>query len=173
MKVIPVKLSDLLTDALDELVRSGYYVSRNDAVRDAIRRLVEGNRHGRIKDIDRLQMELQSIGRVVSAILLSKYGESISRIFLFGSAAKGEADEESDIDLLIVMGDGDPYAWRRKFIEEALPITYQLGRYISIKTFTEKEFEDLAKKGSFFIREVLNHGIPIYRAKESSRSTSA
>jgi predicted nucleotidyltransferase len=57
---------------------------------------------------------------------------------LFGSAAKGEADEESDIDLLIVVSDGDPYAWRRKFIEETLPITYQLGRYISIKTFRKR-----------------------------------
>ena len=168
MKVIPIKLSDSLTEAIDELVRSGFYVSRNDAVRDAIRRLVEGNRRNRVKDSNGLQVEVQSIARVVSAIHLSKYGKSISRIVLFGSAAKGEADEESDIDLLIVVSDGDPYIWRRKFIEETLPITYQLGRYISIKTFTEKEFENLAKKGSFFIKEVLSNGIPIYRAKENS-----
>ena len=171
MKVIPVKMSDSLTDALDELVKSGFYASRNDALRDAVRRLVEMNKRASSKD--RLQVELQSIARVFSAILLSKYGESISRIFLFGSAAKGEAEEESDIDLLIVVGDGDPYVWRRKLIEEALPITYRLGRYISIKTFTEREFENLERNGSFFIKEVLNHGIPIYRAKENSRCPHA
>jgi Arc/MetJ-type ribon-helix-helix transcriptional regulator len=77
VKVIPIKLSDSLT-ALDELVKSGFYVSRNDAVRDAIRRLVEGNRPTKVKDSNRLQVELQSIARVVSAILLNKYGKIIS-----------------------------------------------------------------------------------------------
>jgi Arc/MetJ-type ribon-helix-helix transcriptional regulator len=78
VKVIPIKLSDSLTAALDELVKSGFYVSRNDAVRDAIRRLVEGNRPTKVKDSNRLQVELQSIARVVSAILLNKYGKIIS-----------------------------------------------------------------------------------------------
>ena len=34
--------------------------------------------------------------------LLKKFGNEIENIILFGSVAKGNADEESDIDLLIV-----------------------------------------------------------------------
>lgn len=35
-------------------------------------------------------------------VALEKYGEKIKRIILFGSVARGEAKENSDVDILVV-----------------------------------------------------------------------
>lgn len=167
MKVVPVKLSDSLTNALDELVRGGFYTSRNDALRDAVRSLIEKEKRGRVEERERLLVELKAVARVVAAIILSKYRASISRVILFGSVARGEVNEESDVDLLIIVRDGDRYDWRRKFIEEVMLVTFQIGRYISIKTFTEKEFESLIERESPFLKEVLSRGVSIYETEGS------
>jgi len=168
MKVVPVKLSDQLTSALDELVKGGVYNSRNEALRDAVRFLIESVRLREVNEGMRLQIELQVIARAAAAILLSKNREVISRIILFGSVARGDANEESDVDLLVIVRHGDRYRWRRKFIDELMPIMGHLGRYVSIKTFTEEEFEGLSKSGSPFIKEVLSHAIPVYGAEEGN-----
>lgn len=168
MKVVPVKLSDSLTDALDEFVKEGIYSSRNEALKDAVRSLIERRRLEEARKRRRLQIELQVIARVVAALLLDKGRAVISKIILFGSAVKGDVNEESDIDLLIIVKDGDRHDWRRRFIEEVMPITYRLGRYISIKTFVEEEFKGLIEVGSPFVKEVLSHGIPFYGVEGDS-----
>lgn len=168
MKVVPVRLSDSLTGALDELVRGGIYSSRNEALKDAVRHLIERRKLREVEGRGRLQIELQVIARVVATLLLEESGAAISRILLFGSAVRGGVGEESDVDLLVVVKEGDRHDWRRRFIGVVMPITYRLGRYISIKTFTEKEFKDLTERGSPFVREVLSHGIPVYGGKGGS-----
>ena len=40
-------------------------------------------------------------------ILRQEYKDQISKVILFGSLARGESDPESDIDLLIVITNGD------------------------------------------------------------------
>ena len=40
-------------------------------------------------------------------ILQKKYRDKIEQVVLFGSAARGESDEESDIDILVVLKDRD------------------------------------------------------------------
>ena len=173
MKVVPVKLSDSLTGALDELVKGGIYSSRNEALKDAVRSLIERRRLREVEGRRRLQVELQVIARVVAALLLEESGAEISRIILFGSAVRGDVSEESDVDLLILVRGGDRHDWRRRFIEEVMPITYRLGRYISIKTFTEEEFKDLIERGSPFVREVLSHGISVHGGNGGSQGPSA
>lgn len=168
MKVVPVKLSDSLTDALDALVKEGIYNSRNEALRDGVRLLIDKRKLKKSKEGMMLEAEFRAIARVVAAMLLHRYRRIISRIILFGSVAKGRVNEESDIDLLVVVRDGDRFVWRRKFIEEAMPITYELGRYVSIKTFAEEEFKKLIERESPFVKEVLRHGVSIYGVEESS-----
>lgn len=42
--------------------------------------------------------------------LLELYGDRLKGVYLFGSYARGEADEESDIDILIVLDRVDNYS---------------------------------------------------------------
>lgn len=41
--------------------------------------------------------------------LCERYGDRLARVALFGSRARGEGDAESDLDVLVVLDDGD---WR-------------------------------------------------------------
>ena len=40
--------------------------------------------------------------------LKEEYGDTVVRVVLYGSKVRGDCDEESDLDLLIVIGSDDP-----------------------------------------------------------------
>ncbi|KXA88483.1 hypothetical protein AKJ57_06880 [candidate division MSBL1 archaeon SCGC-AAA259A05] len=111
------------------------------------------------------------MGKVATALILEEGGLAISRVVLFGSVAKGEVREDSDIDLLVVLKSGDRHEWRRKLSSALMPVIYRLGRYISLKTFTEKEVREISEKGSAFMQEVFEDGIELYPRGGSSSSS--
>jgi len=43
---------------------------------------------------------------------LSRYGAEIASIFLFGSVARGDATEDSDIDILVIWNGDESEGWR-------------------------------------------------------------
>ena len=51
-----------------------------------------------------LTLEEQNAVREFALLLRSKYGQAIKEIILFGSKARGERQQDSDIDILIVLG---------------------------------------------------------------------
>jgi len=53
--------------------------------------------------------------------LRERYGEAVHRVRLFGSFARGEAHEESDVDLAVVLEEAD-FDIRRKVIDLATDI---------------------------------------------------
>lgn len=46
----------------------------------------------------------------LKAGLRASYGESLKGVYLYGSYARGEADSESDVDVLVVLDRIDRYA---------------------------------------------------------------
>jgi len=73
--------------------------------------------------------------------LKARLGEKILGVYLFGSAAKGTATEESDIDILVVYKDID----ERSILEIASEISFkyacEYGRTIETIAMSEQEFE--------------------------------
>lgn len=45
------------------------------------------------------------VARAVTSDLKDLYGDRLQRVILFGSWARGDADEESDLDLCVVLDD--------------------------------------------------------------------
>ena len=73
-------------------------------------------------------------------------------IILFGSYAKGEATEDSDIDLLVITEkDID-----RKKINDA---ARTMGKEINIKTTTQKQFQNGIKENDPLIKEITQNHI--------------
>lgn len=74
------------------------------------------SRRGSLEDINLSQEEYQALRRIKSAVT----GQfDIDNILLFGSVARGQADEESDIDLLIMTK--EPLnRWERHEITDAV-----------------------------------------------------
>jgi len=89
---------------------------------------------------------------------LDKYGDRIESIILFGSVARGEAGEESDIDILVVTRKED-FRLRRMLIEIAFDILLDTGENISVKALSKDEFE--RHKNFSFLKSVISEGIKI------------
>ena len=62
------------------------------------------------------------------------------RIYLFGSRARGEADADSDYDLLVVVPDSDEPGYRRA--QTAHGLIWGLRTSADILVWTRREFEE-------------------------------
>ena len=81
------------------------------------------------------------------------------KIILFGSAASGEAREDSDLDLLIIKRTRKPYFDRVKEVIRAIHI----WRSTDIFVLTPDELERGISQNRFFLtREILAKGKVIY-----------
>lgn len=91
-------------------------------------------------------------------LLNEKFGQEIVSIHLFGSKARGDAEQESDIDVLVVTQRND---WRLKqeIGKVATQVLLDDGVYLSIKVLGKSFKQKLINVGSPFIRNVLREGI--------------
>ena len=95
-----------------------------------------------------------TIDRVVSGLMAYDPED----IILFGSAARGEADEFSDLDLIIVKNTDE------RFIRRLVDVTAYLPRDMSIDAlvYTPQELRDMVEAGNPFIEGALNDGKVLY-----------
>ncbi|ODS39842.1 hypothetical protein BEH94_02905 [Candidatus Altiarchaeales archaeon WOR_SM1_SCG] len=93
---------------------------------------------------------------------LEKYKDRIQTIMLFGSAARGEAGEESDIDILVI-GKGDRLKMRRNLISIVTRLLLSTGKYVSVKTLSVQDFKYNLQLNSPFINNILKEGIILYK----------
>jgi len=89
--------------------------------------------------------------------ILHRYKCKVETIILFGSVARGEAHEESDIDILVV-GDVD----LDEIVDVSFPLLLKYDKLISAKDMKKSRFEKLAKEGYSYINNVLNEGVILY-----------
>jgi len=111
-----------------------------DSMKLAIQRIPENKRRA-----------LESFVR----ILKERYGDRIHKIILFGSTARGEAEEESDIDVLII-ADG---VTQKEVSKIAFRILLKYGEVISSIVEDKLQFEKY--KDYSFHRNILREGVEI------------
>ncbi len=87
---------------------------------------------------------------------LKKY--NVEKIILFGSSARGDADEFSDIDIVVVKNTDKPFVKRLR--DTAL--LCKLDEPIDILVYTPQEIEQMKKAENFFIEKVLTEGRVLY-----------
>ncbi len=90
--------------------------------------------------------------------LKQKYGGRIERIILFGSVARGDSREDSDVDLLVVV-DGDWFAFQKELTGDAVDWLLRFGVYLSTKVFSREHFAQIRETG--FGRSVIAEGVPL------------
>jgi len=83
--------------------------------------------------------------------------DKIDNIILFGSVARGEAKEDSDIDILVV---GDVSL--EELVEVSFPILLEYDELISAKNMKKDCFDFSVKEGYSFVRNVLGEGVVLY-----------
>lgn len=86
---------------------------------------------------------------------LRPYGPE--RVILFGSAARGESDPHSDVDLILIKRTRKPFL--RRLVEVARLVT---DLRVDLFVYTPEEFERMRLEGNPFIERVLKEGRVVY-----------
>jgi predicted nucleotidyltransferase len=80
------------------------------------------------------------------------------KIILFGSYARGDADEYSDIDLLIIKQTDQPFLARLDEVARLI----DPPRHVEALVYTPAELEQMIQQGNDFILTALEDGKVIY-----------
>lgn len=104
-----------------------------------------------------MQKQPLQIAQIREAAIASFSRFHPRRILLFGSYARGDADGESDIDLIVV------YGTEKRFLDrlEELYTAWTLPKAVDILAYTPQEFEDL-KESRAFVADAVSEGVTLY-----------
>lgn len=93
-------------------------------------------------------------------IVKKKFGSQIKEIRLFGSKARGDWHKESDIDVLVVLKSATDD--QMNFIYDTVMfLCGEYGVYLSVKVFSEKEFNQYQSIPTIFTQRILKEGIKV------------
>ena len=103
-------------------------------------------------DNKRIGNEIEKIVENYINVLKEKY--NISEVYVFGSYAKGNEREDSDIDIAIVSND---FIDRMDAMLDLLMLKTDIDLRIEPHPFNQEEFED----GNPFVQEIKNTGLKV------------
>jgi len=87
------------------------------------------------------------------------------RVILFGSAARGDTDPYSDIDLIVIKNTTRRFLDRLERVYELLQGEFALDALV----YTPGEFSALQARENPFIERILKEGVTIYESNMSCR----
>jgi predicted nucleotidyltransferase len=89
-----------------------------------------------------LNMTTAELLREIKARLMEAHGSRLCGVVLYGSEARGQADKDSDVDVLVLLAEPVDYGRDLETNLRALfPLSLQIGRRISAKPVSAQEYE--------------------------------
>ncbi|WP_046770365.1 nucleotidyltransferase domain-containing protein [Jiangella alkaliphila] len=86
-------------------------------------------------------------------------GSDVSAVILFGSIGRGEAMDDSDVDLAVIA----PRGWDKR-VELEDSVRARLGNDCDVLVFTRAEFDQLAADGEPVVSDILRDGVALIGA---------
>ena len=118
-------------------------------------------------------LEQRSMGKVLEALtdrLRAQLGEALREIKLFGSRARGDADEKSDVDVVVIVDDRQKR--RAVVIDVAADVSLEYGVAISPLVRSQSQWEHLKSIQAPITQSVGQEGITLWRTTGSRPSAS-
>ncbi|SFE57684.1 nucleotidyltransferase domain-containing protein [Thermoflexibacter ruber] len=97
----------------------------------------------------------EKVSKQFKKVMQELYGERLAKVILYGSYARGDFHEESDIDFLVVLNDESINTFREvKFVNEQInKIVLEWSMAISFVPMNIKRFEKAKTPLLHFIRK--------------------
>jgi predicted nucleotidyltransferase len=89
-------------------------------------------------------------------------GKGAQRIYLFGSHARGEADEHSDVDLVVIKESELPFFDRLREAAACVEPSWP----VDLLVYTPAEFERMEREGNAFVELVKEEGVLVHGEQE-------
>lgn len=105
--------------------------------------------------------DLDKVNRDVTDIMKRHYGARLYQIVLFGSYARGDFNEESDVDYLVVLTDENVSPFKEVAVTIADRNDYYLKTFIPVSAVVVSKNQFLTSNRIFY-REVRKDGKCIY-----------
>jgi predicted nucleotidyltransferase len=93
--------------------------------------------------LEDLPPKIRDILRQLREGLAEMYGDRLRGLVLFGSWARGDAEEDSDIDVLVVLDEADePYGEVHRMMDVVYPLCLDNDVVISAIPMPERDFRE-------------------------------
>jgi predicted nucleotidyltransferase len=103
-------------------------------------------------------METVSRRERIDHVIASLEEYDPQRVILFGSWARGDEDEHSDLDLVIIKETQERFLDRLKRVYELVKPAFAMD----VLVYTPQEFAKMQKRDNPFIEMVIKEGVVIY-----------
>ena len=107
-------------------------------------------------------MKTTSTEDIITAIVPVLKKGGAQKAILFGSYARGEADEYSDIDLIIIAESERPFIERAKDFSDLWKVSPV--KAMDVLVYTPQEFQEMYEQQNPFIVRAVEEGKVIYEA---------
>jgi len=87
-----------------------------------------------------------------------QFGDQVVSVLVFGSRARGEAEPDSDMDLLVIMSDAGPKI-RRAIRYLAVEVWLKYGIYLSTRVWSRAHWGRLEELQTLLYRNICRDGI--------------
>lgn len=112
-----------------------------------------------VNETTTLPSELESLLERLAHGLRDLYGERYEGLVLFGSRARGDADEDSDVDLLLLLrGSVDPVQEILRIEPVDWPLSLESGYVLSVLPVSAVRFQTATEP---YLRNARKEGIEI------------
>lgn len=121
-----------------------------------------------------LEIHKQQVEKIVCAFakaLLAQLGEQILEVIWYGSTARGDAEEGSDIDVAVICqsddSDTEEYIW-----DIASELDLEYNAVIDVRVISADRFYGEWGRLSYLAEDIQNEGISIWKRNGESTATS-
>ncbi len=110
--------------------------------------------------------ERRTLDRLVE-LIRDEFGERLEAVWLYGSRARGERHEESDVDVMVVVDERSEADSRRahRLARQATETEETWSTLLSVRVRDRGWIEDRRQIGSFFLQEVERDRVVLYRSR--------
>jgi len=116
-----------------------------------------------------MENERRALAELVDR-LRQRYGDDLLRVVLFGSKARGDFDEESDLDVLVVVRIPDEVYLqrRREIVSWTVDLMLEYGPVISTHLYDEPAYAQLRQWNTLLNRDIERDGIELWTSMQSA-----